>query len=944
MRCSLSSGSPVLLLFVLCAVLATDCQVARAQPPQPVMLSAAIVPDDPNTHPPQPLTIGRELARQSFLIAARDEFGLPTRDMVLGEHVDPESPRHFQPQVFSFTPKNISVSLLHQGKTISSETYADVGVALPQILRQLAWEETRSRTVHVETLRALGEVPKRRPQGSMQKVAPEVELSLTRMNDVSQFAAVRRLHGDLAEFGDSEELLSGLARGYAHLAYLTQPVIDTRFWVYRARSWLYSQRLIALYPNSAIGYRTRAYVMSWATAYNQTELDLGTATRLATSPAVTPNWARLAGLAALSDYTQLKQQAEDPNNPDREIAAVMMFRAVLSSRSSELVILAADAAIQVAPATLSVAHGAFTRASASKARTLSSQMSLHQRASVSQHVAEVPGLPSDVLALMTGRPMDARRVDEIGRALDVAGRNDSMEPSWAVLGENLRSWNYELLFLHAYYSINIMGMGDNRFIREHADIFRDHPYEPIFRALEFFPEGNLEQVSRVPTPVPLFEINGHSLSYSLFRGFGQAMKFGNVSGSRLMFNGEPMLGIFEDALIARMILQSPEWANEMGYQLEMTARNSCLTLRYRMKNPDRRPTPADVAPLEAQAIRNPESLYFLARARGILQDLPARANLLKQYVAMIPEPQAWAELAYVLYTDGSDAEFLEAAEKVIELPDPRGFQAEFSRYIAGTLMRDGRYNAALPWAERAAASGMGWGMYSLSNCLTLQGDFTGAEEIEMKVSRRFQSNDWLMWCLETGQGDIEKAFGSLIEMRVSEPSAVHVNYILNDPLFLLAKGELIAAENLLRDSPRCKILAGLLADRRSDSTSRDRLWKELTIDPDASQAHGGRVALVKAFLEHPDDSGALLAAVGKIPRGQGTLPAEIELYLGFYFETRGLRQLAQNQYTLAAREADRNCFRALACHWLRKLDVDPIHLPGRNFDGQILKPSQLKTP
>ena len=114
-------------------------------------------------------------------------------------------------------------------------------------------------------------------------VSPETARAVVQMNCLSQFSALRDLHGLHRTEGESPATLAAMVRAYAHLGQLTMLHWNASHCVYQVRSLLYAQRWVARDPTSALAMWHRAYALALAGLHRHAQRDLETAAQLAKS-------------------------------------------------------------------------------------------------------------------------------------------------------------------------------------------------------------------------------------------------------------------------------------------------------------------------------------------------------------------------------------------------------------------------------------------------------------------------------------------------------------------------------------------------------------------------------------------------------------------------------------------------------------------------------------
>jgi hypothetical protein len=212
--------------------------------------------------------LARELMRQTFLIAARDQLGLQTRDIYLGEPISGagELPILELTAVPGFSTQIELLRGTYPVQEVVDSLEMKLGSPLDyRVLLEIAEEFSRGRLV--EMLQKAGywgkpnhaandEVGKKTGASVDEKTATYLE----QMSLDGQYLAVRRLHSAIAEQGESPELLEALARGYVNLGVLSERQWAPAHKVFMARSLLYAQRRLVKDSKSPSALLTRGYV------------------------------------------------------------------------------------------------------------------------------------------------------------------------------------------------------------------------------------------------------------------------------------------------------------------------------------------------------------------------------------------------------------------------------------------------------------------------------------------------------------------------------------------------------------------------------------------------------------------------------------------------------------------------------------------------------------
>ena len=226
--------------------------------PRVVFLSAPTAGDSAGTG-----LLVRELARQALLISAREECGALTRDELLRETAPAQS--NLDALLLEVTASQtqdggllIQISKRDKDQATPLETFRLKVSDSDSITALTSQLEPMMRRELVQVLKQAGLTAESREPASAR--LPElVEKRLPTLVCLTQFAAVRSIHGAIRQSGESPSLLEGLVRGYANLGSLTEVLWSPANKVFKARALLYSERFVAKYPGPE-AYRARAYV------------------------------------------------------------------------------------------------------------------------------------------------------------------------------------------------------------------------------------------------------------------------------------------------------------------------------------------------------------------------------------------------------------------------------------------------------------------------------------------------------------------------------------------------------------------------------------------------------------------------------------------------------------------------------------------------------------
>ena len=249
----------------LICVVAFSGRIQAAAPNDVVYLS--IREPGLRSGPPTAGLLVRELARQAFLIAARDECGVATRDKCLREepsYWNTPTSRPFELQLVGKKGQTWQAQILVSRKSDKGrDTFYDRSFDVPAdavITGMVEKCEELSRSDFKELLRKQGyDNPLPAPRATSD-IPKEVEQQLATWDRVGLFRALRVLHAEVHEKGESPELLAATAVAYANLGVVTECDWSPAHKAFKARAILYAERLVHRTGGSALAFRIARYV------------------------------------------------------------------------------------------------------------------------------------------------------------------------------------------------------------------------------------------------------------------------------------------------------------------------------------------------------------------------------------------------------------------------------------------------------------------------------------------------------------------------------------------------------------------------------------------------------------------------------------------------------------------------------------------------------------
>jgi hypothetical protein len=277
----------------------------------------------------QPASLTREILRQAFLVAARDELGLDTRDAWMGSEMPAT-----REQAEGNLPFDVAFSLSADDE--EARIVRGVGRQRPTVkgtafrlehdanyLGLLGQAEEASRTRFVAALEA---------EGFAKRAAnPEIDYDVTKrslealdhLDEIRLFAALRHFHAIRGGDGVDEQIrLGGLVRGYALLGLLTEHGWHPLSKDLKARALVYAQRMAAREPESPLGWWHRAYALALTGLHAAALDDLARAETLtdgASGRSAPPSW-----VAAVDAFCRMNLSELDDSRKDAPVLADLL--------------------------------------------------------------------------------------------------------------------------------------------------------------------------------------------------------------------------------------------------------------------------------------------------------------------------------------------------------------------------------------------------------------------------------------------------------------------------------------------------------------------------------------------------------------------------------------------------------------------------------------------
>jgi tetratricopeptide (TPR) repeat protein len=864
----------------------------------------------------------RELARQGFLVAARDGLGLSTRDATIGEDPPDDLPADNRLALTDLLWIN-QPSAVQVGRgpaqtraALWSETLPQVKQEPADLLNMTVAAEQHSRDGFLAALRRIGFTGQPNRPGSA-AVPDDVEVALADPCELAQCVAVRKLHARVRAEGESPALLGALARGYANLGLLTERLWGSACKAFQARGLLYAQRLVAAEPSSPWGLWHRAYAAALAGAHAWALSDLSAAAALPAPPNGPPGWVGLIDALVRFDTARLGQPQADAKLAPW--AAVFRYLTVEGPDSVQLSVALGTAALKAAPDCARVRDGMAEiggiahrrRATADSLRAFGE--SLHRRLSA------LPDLPAEPAKLLKDKGTEPAVV----AALVAAGKpRDAGELTWAVPGRLAEEARFAQLLTRLEFLRDVAQQPAVEELKAWRPAVAGHPLvaylETYARPLK--KDEHVRWNDQVVTSLRLRDFRPrHEPLYRALVRVGKAQR--TWAWEMITTTADQTYG---DQYALYRLHEPTEDTMRSASNLARVSHHAPVARAAYVDHrwPDAEPL---VAGWEAET-QSPILFSALGRRYASRKQWAAAERCLRKAIDRSADSPAYEALADVYSAQGKPNESVSTLEALLKRPDVDADLARIGLLLARRLLTAGDAARALPFAEAAAEAETEKSVDVAIECAERLGDWAKAEGWARRISERHPDRVdlWFLWCHRTGRGDLATAT-ALVDQWQSRPNT--------EPE---ARDYLIAAaRHLLGDSPgsgaamlesaarmdksaRARLLAGVMYDAAGRPDDRDRAWAVIP-DKDAM------AQLVKLFQEALTDP----AAEGRLDDGQADrlvarLPTErvwLPLYaIGRFHLNRGEIAKAQTYLEQVAKNRDEHFMAALAAHDLRALD------------------------
>ncbi len=840
--------------------------------------------------------LARELVRQAFLIAARDELGATTRDVVTGEIPNVET-----------APTAVISSLFPRGKAawafvrkgsgsaadgLSENDLGAVASRDPTLPDNLAIlverAEALSRTEFPGVLRTLGLKSAAAVSWGDAPVPDGVAGRLDSMAFTEAFAVVRLLHAAIKKDGESPARLGALARAYALLGVLTEFHVHPAHKAYLARGLLYAQRLAAKRPDDPASYWNRAFV--WMLVGRPTEVlaDLKSASKVGgTEPkGEPPVWVTVVETAARHDVDGLGQAPAGAAALASFLRMTLLEYPVtrtLSGAAARDVLAKAPECYRAIDAicdgqALSDLHIATALGPQVLAQTLPTRL---------RALPDPPAELSGVLA------RDQGSLVPLAAALEAAGSSgtDTGELSWSALAGLIRETNFMQVFRRLLFMNHAWAVPVDEYWASVEPTVADHRYKPLLEWAAAPTQIDRSHASQ--KLVATFDASSAEVSQFDFARILDGSAGGRAIHAHSLVEGHldhtsRDLGLSGRSLSLSAASEKVKSARILlvldpnsDYARSILVDNDFESVKDKLDEWARKPNLA------------PELAVALGRRFEERKNQDRAVELYERAAQLAPDRETIDKLASVYVKKGMKDKWRKILDDFITNgPDSGLDHAHFQVQIADQLMSEAKYDEAWPYAEAAAKTWAAWALICAANCAEWRADWEAAEGYSQALSQRYPNFwwKWIMYCKRSGHGNTTsavafteealKSIGDRPDLVIPSDQA-HFRWIIGEYKRASTEFEQIHAS---QKAPEELFRAVMTADAAGDSARRDTLYKQFR------EAHGAFAPKTIVIWDQ------MLAGIDKIKTGTFDWKPIDEIIQSIKPETRWYTEFIVGQF------------------------------------------------
>jgi tetratricopeptide (TPR) repeat protein len=867
---------------IVCGLVAAGAGIAHAgDSPAPTRAIVSLAYREPknvsDAESPPPF-LARELMRQAFLIAARDECGLRTFDATLQDEI-PSSAS------FPIVPFDLycSVERVKKGFDVQytlsrlngkatdklTEWTFRTDVYSPKMVIDLAeLAERMSREQFKSLLKDQG-LAKSLPAASKSAGLPrEAKDQLWEWNEIAVFGALRHIHGEIQAKGESPELLGGLAVGYANLGSLTASYFGPAQKAFFARALLYAERIVHESHEADWALWHRAYVRALVGLHNAARIDVKAARKARdkkTSQPL-PFWSDILEAFCDGQLPPMMEKAKDKQ--EKRLARYLNMQAVMYSDLHAVTIKTCSELLQDCPDCLRAADALCSTRMIGPMRMVTDSAFSHVSNMLRRRLPDVPGFP----ASLSKRVTDAKPADGAGEKAsedeiefrvqlvadikaETASGRDTLEPSLSSLGHLIEEIQFLQVVRRLELENTIWAIPTEPTLSAYRPLCAGHRYAAF---LDSYSDDRADVKKTYDAllatldPRALVALDFRIMNWLRLRNMEPGTTWLQVE----MAHADP---VWDDEMygIDQGIPGEPDERHRNKPYMDMmwatTSRIPAALAIQVFRNWNRGRT--FMGTVEADYGDDPILMASLATRYYKLKQWDNAERCAKKRIATAPDYAAYSKLAAIYKEKGDLVNWKETLVKSLDLPSNGLEQAQIQNQIAHYHMGRKEWREAVTFADAAAVSYSGWSMMTACQCHEMLGEWEKAEAFVRATSERYDNSrfEWMLWCDRTGHGDTNAADNCARTYFESLGTSFHWVTRQQIGLYYLLRKEpekaLVVFNQTFEQShdPYDAMHAAIIADALGKTDERDRFFEKITEVGEHPQ--NVRIGLYKRLVE-----------------------------------------------------------------------------------------------
>ena len=754
--------------------------------------------------------LGRELARQALLVAAREELSCATYDVHLGHKIPKTG--CIELDLFGVAGETSRLVLLKKSLTeVEAIGMEDFKTANEVRISHLVGNfERLSRSEMVTYLREAGVTGDARPWVERAAVPSEVTGLMQDMNFVSQWDAACRLHSEIKLRGASPDLISALSMAYANLGLLTEYHWNTAHNVFTARSLIYAQRLVTSNRSPQQALLTRAYCYALAGAFPAAINDINSFNQSwPREPAVADSQLGLIDL--LNTYCHFTFDDLKPQNYESSIfqlACLLQFLAYDFARFEEDRESIGLEATREMPHCYRIVSSLAMDPSVGLGHEATGAAFAMTVTTLYRRLADIEGISAEARKLidqLTPSRAKSRRLrlafsspdaSDFELRSELIGMLEAQESlaysqtelGWMDLASLIAEHSFQEVFLRAYFVRHVFGTDTDALLDDARSIYEHHPFASLMESLRDDQRISEEASSRAMSI---------DLDTSEFQSLYLLWNFDSNPKAKALSNR--VYRLFHDHTdasvndLSRMVAIYPdhqEYYDRLRGVSVVHPMAQMGMIKHHWEDVKR-----NFDEWLVRGEKNPDLLVQIGLKYASEKRLDEAEEYLQRACELQPNFERYRALASV-YKRMKDWDAWQATLETSLLQPTSGLEHDdVQQEIADHYCKRRQFKEALPFALGASESYSAAGLLCAAQCYEALQEWEKAEEYYRAASERYSRTWWYSFTRRTGQGDGESALQFATEVMKNFPRD---NRSLDIPFYItLYSGDVDAAIRLI---------------------------------------------------------------------------------------------------------------------------------------------------